>query len=94
MFEWDENKNQINIAKHGIDFKLALEVFSDQRALEKFNRDINGEQCYHIIGSIHGEVIVLFVVFTKRGENRRIISARKASKKERKLYENPKFIKD
>ncbi len=91
MFEWDEKKNQSNLTKHGLDFRLAVEIFSDPRAVEQLSQQDNDEVRYQIIGSIEGNIVVLFVVFTKRGEKRRIISARKASKKERLLYEYQKI---
>ena len=90
MYEWDETKNKINLGKHGIDFNIAIEVFSDPNAIVQFNRDVDGEIRDQIIGSIDGEVVILFVVFTKRGQKIRIISARKANKQERAIYENQK----
>ena len=86
MFEWDEHKNKINVIKHSIDFKLAAEVFSDPKAIIQFSREQNGEKRYQIIGSIAGELVILLVAFTHRQDKIRIISARKASKKERQLY--------
>lgn len=90
MYEWDENKNQKNIEKHGIGFEVAVEVFSDSNAIVQFNREIDGEIRDQIIGRIDGEVVILFVVFTKRGAKIRLISARRASKNERAIYENQK----
>lgn len=88
MYEWDEHKNKINVEKHGLDFNLAVEVFSDPNAIVQFNRDIGGEIRDQIIGKINGEVVILFVVFTRRESNIRIISARKANKAERAIYED------
>ena len=42
MYEWDENKNNSNEIKHGLRFELAIEVFSDPRAVIQPNRKING----------------------------------------------------
>ena len=87
-FEWDEHKNNININKHGIDFRAAAKVFNDPHFLvNEDNRHNYDEQRYQIIGAVepHG---VLFVVYTERRENTiRIISARQANKKERRLYQ-------
>lgn len=90
MYEWDENKNRLNLEKHGISFSLATEVFSDEMAITQFNQEKNGELRSQIIGSVAGAVVILFVVFTERNTKIRIISARKASKKERLAYENKK----
>jgi uncharacterized DUF497 family protein len=88
MYEWDDNKNQLNLKKHGLDFSLAIEVFSDSNAFVQDNRVINGEVREQIIGKLDNEIVILFVVYTKREKKIRIISARKASKKERYIYEN------
>jgi uncharacterized DUF497 family protein len=88
MFEWDENKNKINLEKHGFEFSLAVEVFSDPNAIVQFNRQVDNEIRKHIIGKIKNEIIILLVVFTNRNNNIRIISARKANKEERQIYEN------
>ena len=88
MYEWDDNKNQLNIKKHGLDFALAVEVFSDSNAVVQDNRVINDEVREQIIGQIDNETVILFVVYPQRGQKIRIISARKASKKERFIYEN------
>lgn len=86
MFEWDEQKSDLNFTKHGLDFNLAIEVFSDPRAMMQFNRCKDKEDRYHVIGSLQGELIIVLVVFTLRKEKIRIISARKANKKERAIY--------
>jgi len=88
MYEWDDSKNQLNLKKHGLDFSLAIEVFSDSNAVVQDNRVIDGEAREQIIGKLDNEIVILFVVYTKRGKKIRIISARKASKKERSIYEN------
>ena len=88
MYEWDENKNQANVLKHGLNFNLAVEVFSDPNAVVQFNRDIDGERRDQIIGRVDGEVVILFIIFTVRGQKIRLISARKANKYERAIYEN------
>ena len=87
IFEWDEPKNRKNISEHGIDFNEALYVFGDPRHIEY--RDIEhseDEDRYIAIGSIGGRIVVLYVVFTERGDAIRLISARKATKKERRVY--------
>lgn len=84
-FEWDEKKNQSNEQKHKISFETAQYVFLDPQAKRKPDRIMDGEQREHIIGKILNVVVVL-VVFTERNGNIRIISARRASKKERIVY--------
>ena len=86
MYEWDENKNFVNLAKHGVDFNVACDVFSDPYAIVHYNRTINNEIRDQIIGKINNEIVILFVVFTKRKNIIRIISARKASSRERAIY--------
>jgi hypothetical protein len=83
-FEWDEEKEKINIKKHKINFTLAKKIFNDVNRIEIYdkNHSIN-EDRYNTIGAV-GEV--LFVVYTERRDNIRIISARLANEKERRLY--------
>lgn len=85
MFEWDENKNQQNFKKHGIRFEEAIEIFNGIvfTALdERFDYDEDREIS---IGTIQAVVIVT-VAHTERNGNIRIISARKATPKERRTY--------
>lgn len=89
-FEWDENKNNQNLEKHGLDFDLAKEVFADKYALVKINRISNGEVREQIIGHVCENVVILFVVFTRRTNVFRLISARQAKRKERVIYEEIK----
>ncbi len=84
-FEWDSQKEALNIQKHGLDFALATEVFADDCAIfESDTEHSYGEERMRLLGSI-GEFAVVLVVFTER-DVIRIISARKATKKEREFY--------
>jgi uncharacterized protein len=87
---WDKAKNQANRIKHGIDFETAQFVFDDPFCITFVERVTGGEERWHAIGSIE-KIIVLVVVHTYREENAeeviRIISARRATPKERKLYD-------
>lgn len=86
-FEWDDNKEQINIAKHGIDFTTAARVFEDENRLELYDEaHSDTEDRYITIGEINGVAIIVFVVYTERGDAIRLISARKATKQERRAY--------
>jgi uncharacterized DUF497 family protein len=84
-FEWDEEKERINIAKHGIDFETASHVFLDPNRLEYYDEahSSRGEARNITIGYVEE---VLTVVYTERKNALRIISARAATKKERMVY--------
>ncbi len=83
-FEWDENKDKINIKKHGVSFDTASRIFLDPNRIEKF--DINNSDYEDRIISIGFYEKVLYVVYTERMDNIRIISARKADKGEINEY--------
>ena len=79
IFEWDEEKNRINLEKHGIDFETAMLVFNDLQRIEIYDVEHStNEDRYNTIGMVHD---VLFVVYTERNENIRLISARLATKR-------------
>jgi len=86
---WDPSKNEANKIKHGIEFESAQFVFDDPFCITFVERVTDGEERWHAIGSIE-KVILLVVVHTYREENSeeviRIISARRATRKEKKLY--------
>lgn len=82
--EYDEAKRLANIHKHGIDFKRAIGAFQDPHSFEYRSDHSDGEQRCVLIGEVEGRVIA--VVYTIRGEAIRIISARKARKKEVELW--------
>ncbi|MDR0300885.1 MAG: BrnT family toxin [Treponema sp.] len=84
-FEWDEEKDHINQMKHGVSFKEAAMVFSDDKRVEIFDHKHSFfEDRWKIIG-LSG-LIVLFVSVTERFGRVRIISARKAIKAEEEAY--------
>ena len=83
-FEWDPAKNAANIAKHGIDFEETIAVFDRPFYEQRDGRMDYGEERLAVVGRI-GERF-LYVVYTWRGEKRRIISARRANEHERKAY--------
>ena len=86
-FEWDENKNHSNQLKHGISFEEATKIFDDEKRVEHqdFRQDY-GEDRWKSIGQIIG--IIFSVTYTLRATAIRLISARRASQRERDLYEN------
>ena len=86
-FEWDEEKNRKNIQKHGIDFNDAKDVFKDPKRLTSPDQRKNyGEERWKTVGAILG--LIFSVIFTLRNSAIRIISARRASRKEREEYFN------
>ncbi len=94
-FDWDENKNRINRAKHGIDFEFASLAFSDPFAIAMHDRDVDGEQRYQLIGAVFTRIVLVAHAIRVDSEPGsidedpivRIISARKATPGERKVYE-------
>ena len=91
MFSWDDAKNEINQRKHGVSFAAAQLVFEDPLHLTRQDRIENGEQRWQTIG-LAGGVVLLLVAHTwheedSGAEHIRIISARRATKLERKIYE-------
>lgn len=90
-FEWDTNNAKSNLIKHGIRFEEAVLVFDDPYHLSLQDRHENGEFRWQTIGLVHG-LIVIMVAHTVRFESGdeviRIISARKADRKERSRYEH------
>lgn len=87
QFEWDDEKDRKNIAKHGIAFRTAILVFQDQNRLEKFDEAHSlDEDRYLTIGEIGGTFMVVSVVYTERPEAIRIISARRATRAEKEEY--------
>jgi len=87
FFEWDINKARTNVLKHKVAFEEAATVFGDERSLTIDDMAHSEQEKRKItLGkSVKNHLIV--VVHTERGERIRIISARKASRKERKQYE-------
>lgn len=87
QFEWDDEKERKNIAKHGIAFRTAILVFEDQNRLEWYDEAHSlDEDRYLTIGEIGGTFMVVTVVYTERSTAIRIISARRATKAEKEEY--------
>lgn len=85
-FEWDENKNKANIQKHGIDFRDAAYMFSDPFALNLPDDYSDGEERWLLLGMNLKEQILLVVHTFRCDDTTRIISARKATNKEKATY--------
>ena len=89
-FEWDENKNRENRKKHGVSFEIAMEVFDDPFSLTSRDRIVEGEERLWTLGRVEDLnilVVVHTVVDERNEEVIRIISARKATPRERAFYE-------
>lgn len=85
-FEWDEAKNRLNIAKHGVSFDTASRIFDGIVLTAEDRRFEYGETRLISIGAVEG-VVVLAVAHTDRNNKIRLISARPASRRERSRYE-------
>lgn len=88
LFEWDENKNIINQQKHGISFEEASTVFYDTNAILFDDPDHSKEEeRFLIIGLANNEKVCLVSHCYRENNNTiRLISARKATKSEQKIY--------
>ena len=89
-FEWDPTKAADNLRKHGVSFQTAARVFTDPYALVELDRLENGEERWQTIGVVEG-VLMLMVAHIGREQDDieviRIISARRADRRERRRYE-------
>ncbi len=86
-FEWDEAKAYADQTKHGISFEEAKTVFNDPLFVDFYDPDHSDEEHRYIIlgQSVHHRLPM--VSYTERGEAIRLISARKATQRERRAYE-------
>lgn len=85
LFEWDPDKAESNLAKHGVPFDYATGVFRDPRSAD-FDASRAGDKEIRrkVVGAIEGKLFV--VVYTDRAGVRRIISARRANAMEQRVY--------
>lgn len=94
-FTWDEAKNRSNRQKHGLDFEEAVRVFADPLHLSQQDRIEDGEMRWQTIGMVGGTTLLL-VAHTVREDDEngrlveviRIVSARAATKREKRRYED------
>jgi uncharacterized protein len=84
FFQWDRDKNESNIAKHGYSFDTAKFIWLGYIIEWQDTRKDYGEDRFIAIGEVNGDVLV--VVYTWRTPDRRLISARKANHAERQAY--------
>jgi uncharacterized DUF497 family protein len=86
-YEWDEAKRVSNLKKHGYDFATADLVYANPRKLT-IRMIRRGESRLQDIAIVEANGFILTLVYLIRGYNIRIISFRKASRKERRIYDN------
>ena len=86
-FEWDESKAAVNRRKHGVTFEEASTVFADPLSVTIYDPVHSDDEDRYIVLGESQRRRLLVVVFTDRGERIRIISARVATRTERKDYE-------
>ena len=86
QFEWDARKEALNRKKHGVPFSEAATVFGDSRSLTVADPDHSLEEDRFVLLGLSYRERLLVVVHTERGDTIRIISARKATKTERRQY--------
>ncbi|MCT4492998.1 BrnT family toxin [Bosea minatitlanensis] len=84
-FEWDEGKSEGNLRERGFGFDLAASIFLGPVLEAEDTRHDYGEVRIKALGSVQG--IILVVIYTDRDGIRRIISARRAKQKERRLWQ-------
>jgi len=90
-FEWDEDKAAANERKHGVPFTEAETVFADPLALTGYDPDHSDEEDRYITMGTSIEGRLLVISHTDRDDKVRIISAREATRKERRDYEDGRF---
>lgn len=84
MYEWNETKNRANISKHGLSFEDANIVFSGPCVTFEDTRHDYDEKRFITLGPLAGRVVV--IAHTSRDENTRVISMRKANRREQEIY--------
>jgi hypothetical protein len=87
-FEWDQFKSRQNTKKHGVSFREGATAFADKFSFTIFDPEHSiGEHRFLLLGrSSSGNLLV--ISHTERGDRIRIINVRRATKRERELYEN------
>ena len=86
-FEWDENKSAANLSKHGVAFAEAKTVFEDLLYIDFYDPDHSYDEHRYIIVGQSKRGRFLTVSYTDREDVTRLISARKATRRERQTYE-------
>ena len=90
-FEWDPAKDLSNLRKHGLSFATALRAFADPLAVSLQDRIEGGERRWQTVGLVDGYLLIVVAHTLRMAQDTeviRIISARRATRMERKSYEN------
>ncbi len=87
-FEWDPEKAKINLTKHGVSFPHASTIFGDPLSMTFHDPDHSDDEDRYITIGSSADDVLLIVSHTDRDERIGIISARKATRRERRIYEN------
>ena len=90
-FEWDEDKSKLNVRKHGSSFEEGKTVFNDPFAITIGDPDHSDDESRYIDIGLSSKGRLLVVWYTDRNENIRLIGCRKATRSERKAYEERKI---
>lgn len=90
-FEWDEQKAEQNLRKHQVDFQEAKTVFGDPYAITIPDPQHSADESRNIDIGYSSRRRLLVVVYTERGPSIRIISCRRATRRERRVYEEYDF---
>jgi hypothetical protein len=86
-FEWDEVKATNNLTKHGISFEEAKTIFNDPLSITIPDPDHSADEMRYIDIGMSANGRLLVVVYTERGQNIRLISSRKVTRREQRVYE-------
>jgi uncharacterized protein len=86
-FDWDENKAERNLSKHGISFEEAKTVFEDPFYVDFYDPDHSEKEERYLIFGQSSRGRLLIVSYTERGDSTRLISAREVTRTEREAYE-------
>ena len=89
--EWDDEKAQVNFEKHKVSFRVAQYIFNDPDRLERLDRSErnSAEERWQVLGKVDQ---ILLVVFQEKTSARRLISARLATKAERRSYNGDYYV--
>ena len=94
-FEWDDNKEIINLKKHGMSFLETISIFEDENLIEEYDYSHSTwkEDRYKVIGYVKDVGMVVVIYQLVEEDLMRIISARNASNEERKIYEKKNILR-
>jgi uncharacterized DUF497 family protein len=90
-FEWDDAKAADNLRKHSVSFEEAVEVFYDPNAFDDYDSEHSDEEARFFIIGLSSRRLLYVVYVERAGDVMRIISARRANKIERKIYERARY---